>query len=679
MTGKDKQPAERTRVEAAEQSLREIKARLNRAEEIAHLGCWELNNLTGQLFWSDEVYRIFGLVPQELAATYGAFIDSVHPDDRALVHSAYTASIQEDKDGYEIEHRIVRKESGAIRFVREKCEHTRDAAGKIIGSVGMVQDITDYKNVNNSLEQRTLQVEQLAHEQQFILSIMPIGAAFLKDRKVLATNPAFDEIFGYENGTAIAAHMMELYPDSDTYERIGKDAYTEIGGGGTHMVDSLMKKRDGSLIWCSLVGRAVDAGKPDSGSIWMFKDISARKRAEEMLLESNRLLNEARVQAESASRAKSDFLARMSHELRTPMNAIIGFTQLLEDDRDNPLSEDQQDSLHEINKAGNHLLELINEVLELARIENGRPSLSLEPLEPWEICSECVSLLSPLARERSITVTVIPAAAGRVVADRTKLRQVLINLISNAIKFNHESGTVDVGFELRPERLLRIWVRDSGPGIDPDFMPRLFLPFERAAAVDGLVEGTGIGLALAKRLAEAMSGAVGVETTMGSGSLFWVDLPQAGQMEELEACPVAATVPLAVQSARERQVLYIEDNPANMRLVKKIITGLGGVSLLSAETAEAGLELVRTVTPHLILLDINLPGIDGFEALEHLRANPQTRDIPVVAVTASAMPDQVKRIMAAGFDGCLTKPINLQQFVSVISMQLEKAAPGEHP
>lgn len=677
MTSKGNQQAELARLEVAEQSLREIKARLNKTQEIAHLGCWELNNLTGQLFWSDEVYRIFGLVPQEFAATYDAFVDSVHPDDRVLVNSAYASSIKEDKDGYEIEHRIVRKKSGAIRYVREKCEHTRDSAGKIIGSVGMVQDITDYKNVNDSLEQRTLQVERLAHEQQFILSIMPIGAAFLKDRKVLAANPAFDEIFGYESGTAIGVNMMALYPDRDTYERIGKEAYTEISGGGTHMVDSLMRKRDGSLIWCSLIGRAVNVGNSDNGSIWMFKDITARKRAEEMLLESNRLLNEAREQAESASRAKSEFLSRMSHELRTPMNAIIGFAQLLEDDRDSPLSEDQQDSLHEISKAGNHLLELINEVLELTRVENGRQSLSIEPLEPWEVCSECVSLLNPLAQERGIAVTVIPATAGRVVADRTKLRQVLINLISNAIKFNHESGAVDVGFELRPESLLRIWVRDTGPGIAPGFMPRLFIPFERAAAVDGLIEGTGIGLVLAKRLVEAMGGTIGVETTVGIGSMFWVDLPHAAQMEAFEASPVAPTVPLSVQSARERQVLYIEDNPANMRLVKKIVSGLGGVRLFSAETAEAGLKLVRTVTPDLILLDINLPGMDGFEALERLRANPQTRAIPVVAVTASAMPDQVKRIMAAGFNECLTKPINLQRFVKVIGMQLEKAAPGE--
>jgi len=540
MTNTDKRPAEFASLAIAKQALHAIEARLNKTQEIAHLGSWELDTQTGQLIWSDEAYRIFGFIPQEFTPTYEAFLDSVHPEDRDLVDSAYLVSVQENKDNYEIEHRVVRKHTGDVRYVYEKCEHTRDAAGKIISSVGMVQDITDRKQVNDSFVQQTLQVALLTKEK-----------------------------------------------------------------------------------------------------------------------------------AESASRAKSEFLSRMSHELRTPMNAIIGFTQLLEDDRDNPLSEDQQDSLHEISKAGNHLLELINEVLDLSQVENGRLSLSLEPLEAGEICLECISLLRPLAQERRITVRVAPVA-GRLVADRTKLRQVLINLISNAIKYNHEGGTVDVGFELLPEKMLRIRVRDSGPGIDPDFMPRLFIPFERAAAVDGLVEGAGIGLVVAKRLVEAMSGAIGVDTTPGSGSLFWVDLPQAVEMEALEASLIAEAVPLSVSSARERQVLYIEDNPANMRLVKKIISGLGGVGLVGAKTAEAGLELVHNVIPHLILMDINLPGMDGFEALQRLRENPLTRDVPVVAVTASAMPDQVKRIRAAGFDDCLTKPINLQRFVAVVGALLEK-------
>lgn len=674
MSNKDKLPPEAD----LEKILRVMKARLNKTQEMAHLGSWELDNQTGRLIWSDEVYRIFGFSPQEFPVTYEAFIDAVHPGDRGLVNSAYSCSIQDDKDGYEIEHRLVRKNSGDVRYVYEKCEHTRDSSGKIIGSVGMVQDITDRKKANDLLVQRTQQVEQLAHEQQFILSTMPIGAVFLKDRKIQVANTSFDELFGYESGTAIGVDTLELYPDSKTYERVGKAAYADVLCGGIHTVDSLLKKRDGSLVWCNIVGRAVNAGKPEDGSIWMFKDITARKQSEEQLLESNRLVNEAREQAESANRAKSDFLSRMSHELRTPMNAIIGFTQLLEDDRGNPLSDDQKDSLSEISKAGNHLLELINEVLDLARIESGRLSLSLEPLEPGELCAECISLLKPLAEQHGITVALASGASALVMADRTRLRQVLLNLLSNGIKYNRDGGAVEVGCDLLPDDLLRIWVRDTGPGIEPEFMHSLFRPFERAAAVDGLIEGTGIGLVLAKRLTEAMGGTIGVETNLGSGTLFWVEFPQRGQAEETEDSPVAPAAALHVTSAGERRVLYIEDNPANMRLVKKILSGLGGVRLLGAESAEAGLELVRTDRPHLILMDINLPGMNGFEALGRLRGNPETRAIPVVALTASAMPHQVQRMKEAGFDDCLTKPINLQRFVAVVDMLLGKPAPGDN-
>lgn len=525
---------------STESALREIEARMDKIQEIAHLGVWELDHQTGQLVWSDEVYRIFGLIPQELTATYEVFLDLVHPDDRASVDSAHLASIQYNKDSYETEHRLIRKHSGEVRYVHEKCERVKDASGNIIRSLGMVQDITE------------------------------------------------------------------------------------------------------------------------------------RKQAEQMLLESNFQLKEARNLAESASRAKSEFLSRMSHELRTPMNAIIGFTQLLEDNPVHPLSEDQRDSLHEISTASTRLLGLINEVLDLARIESGRLVLSLEPLEPGELCRECLGQHQPLAQDRGITMAVNVPSGLRIHADRVRLRQVLLNLISNGIKYNREGGEVEVGCAVQADNLLRIWVRDTGPGIDQEFLPRMFQPFERAAGVEGLIEGTGIGLTLAKSLTEAMGGTIGFETDSSRGSTFWIELPQAGRMEDMEASSDAPTVPLPASVARERRVLYIEDNPANMRLVKKIMSGLGGVTLLMAESAEAGLELVKSCLPHLILMDINLPGMDGFQALDRLRRNPETRDIPVVAVTASAMSDQVKKVKNAGFDDCLTKPINLQRFVAVVNALLKK-------
>jgi len=671
MTSKDTRPSSAS----TEQALRAIEARLNKIQEIAHLGSWELDNHTGQLVWSDEVYRILGLIPQEITATYEAFLDSVHPEDRDSVNSAYLDSIQENKDSYEIEHRVVRKHTGELRYVHEKCEHVRDASGKIIRSQGMVQDITEHTLTNDSLKQRTLQVEKLANEQRFILSSMPIGVAFLKNRNIQVSNPAFDKMMGYIAGETLGMNSADLYPDSETYERVGNAAYEAIFNGGIHTVESMMKKKDGSLIWCNIVGQAVNAEKPEDGSIWMIQNITDRKLAEQMLLEYNRQLKEARKLAESASHAKSEFLARMSHELRTPMNAIIGFTQLLEDNPVHPLSEDQRDSLHEISTASGHLLELINEVLDLSRIESGRLLLSLEPLEPGDLCRECLSLLIPLAAKCGITMAVNVPPGFWIYADRLRLRQVLLNLISNGIKYNHTGGTVEVGCNVQSESSVRIWVRDTGPGIAPEFLPRLFQPFERAVAVDGLIEGTGIGLVLAKRLTEAMGGTIGFETSLGSGSLFWIELPQAESMEEMEETAASLGAPPPLPG--ERQVLYIEDNPANMRLVKKIISGLSGVTLLMAESAEAGLELVKACRPHLVLMDINLPGMDGFEALDRLRGNPETCNIPVVAVTASAMPDQVERIKKAGFDDCLTKPINLQRFVAVVDALLEKPVPED--
>ncbi|MCK9637991.1 MAG: ATP-binding protein [Methylobacter tundripaludum] len=376
-------------------------------------------------------------------------------------------------------------------------------------------------------------------------------------------------------------------------------------------------------------------------------------------------------EAESANNAKSEFLSRMSHELRTPLNAIMGFSQLLEINQGNPLTPEQTDYVQEILYAGQHLLELINEVLDLARIESGRIELSLEPVEMSQLVDECVALLQPLVAEHHIKLSLDIDSTAAVQADRFRLRQVLLNLLSNAIKYNHHAGSVHIVCQPAHEGMARIMVKDSGRGIPATALPRLFRAFERIESAYSGIEGTGIGLALSKRLVEAMQGVIGVESVVGEGSVFWVELPAA---EVVSDCPASvASGADAVQNSYTsvRTLLYVEDNPANLRLVREIIATRTGLKMLDAHTVELGLEIAGIQHPDLILLDINLPGMDGFEALRRLQNDPATSDIPVVAVSANAMERDIEKGMAAGFADYLTKPIQIPRFLELVDKLIE--------
>jgi PAS domain S-box-containing protein len=413
------------------------------------------------------------------------------------------------------------------------------------------------------------------------------------------------------------------------------------------------------------------------------RDISAMKNVETALRQLNDELEDrvarrtaefaaARDEAERANQAKSEFLSRMSHELRTPLNAIIGFAQLLEIPDDSPLSPQQADNVHEILHAGKHLLAQVNEVLDLARIESGHLELSLETVALAPLVADCVAQVQPLAAANAIAIEVGLAPDLAVRADHLRLRQVLLNLLSNAIKYNRHGGSVRIDATPAPARL-RLTVHDTGRGIPPEHLARLFRPFERLESSYEGTEGTGIGLALVKQLVEAMGGATGVASQPEVGSDFWFELPTA-QLPPARPAPqekvgAGDTVP-AARAATGKTVLYIEDNPSNLKLVRKLLDSRRHLAMHDAGSAERGLELARSTQPDLILLDINLPGMDGFAALRALRADPALRAVPVVAVTANAMKRDLERCLAAGFDDYLAKPFDVAAFLQTIDRHL---------
>jgi len=394
-----------------------------------------------------------------------------------------------------------------------------------------------------------------------------------------------------------------------------------------------------------------------------------RRRAEEDL-------RVAKEEAEKANNAKSDFLSSMSHELRTPLNSILGFSQLISTDPDLPLDEEQQDSIDQISRAGSHLLDLINEVLDLSKIETGAMTLSIEGIMIGTTFDDIVSLTETQAATRNIDVkTDYENVRYQVLrADHTRLRQVLLNLLSNAVKYNVEGGTIELGCTTTDEGLFRISVRDTGPGLTSEQIKDIFEPFNRLGAERTEIEGTGIGLTITKRLVEMMGGELTVDSEPGVGTTFRFNL-QRGEAptDAIEVVADQSREPLAVHhEGAPRKILYVEDNPSNLRLMERIIDRRPDLELLSAHSAEFGLELARTRAPDVILMDINLPGMDGFDALDLLRRDKRTNEIPVLAVTANATKRDIEHGEKAGFVAYITKPLNISDVLQAIDLTLSK-------
>jgi CheY-like chemotaxis protein len=368
----------------------------------------------------------------------------------------------------------------------------------------------------------------------------------------------------------------------------------------------------------------------------------------------------------------------MSHELRTPLNAILGFAQIMESGAPLP-TPSQKRSIDQILKAGWYLLELINEILDLALIESGRVTLSKEPVSLVEVMLESRAMIEPQAHKRGIGMKFPRFEIPRFInADRTRVKQVLINLLFNAIKYNKPEGAVAVECTLSPPDTIRISVRDTGTGLAPEQLAQLFQPFNRLGKEAGAEEGTGIGLVVTKRLVELMGGGIGVDSAVGVGSVFWIELslttaPRLAVPEAERAAPVRPQVP---DDTPLRTLLYVEDNPANLELVEQLIARRLDLRLLSAADGNLGIEFARAYQPEVILMDINLPGISGIEAMKILRADPSTAHIPIIALSANAVPHDIAKGLEAGFFNYLTKPIKVNQFMDALDVALKYSAAG---
>jgi len=497
--------------------------------------------------------------------------------------------------------------------------------------------------------------------------------------RISDVNPFLLEMLGFSHGEVVGKSIWEISPFKDIVSNKAK--FEQLQQQGYARYENLpLKTKDGRHIAVEFVSNvySVRGGKVIQCNI---RDITERRRFEQTLQQTNAELESAKLAAEKASLAKSDFLSSMSHELRSPLNAILGFAQLMGSDSPSPTAS-QTKSIAQILEAGWYLLKLINETLDLAGIESGQAALSKESVAVAEIMSECQAMTEPQAQQRGIRMT-FPRFDNPifVCADRTRLKQIVINLLSNAIKYNREQGTVVVDCTVSAPERIRISVKDTGAGLSPEMLAQLFTPFNRLGQEAGSVAGTGIGLVVSKRLAELMEGVLGVESTVGVGSVFWCDLnsaaapqlkDQSGEAEALVRPPVPVDVPL-------RTLLYVEDNPANMELVEQLIARRQDLRLVTAVNGTLGIELARATQPQVILLDINLPGISGFQALKILREDPVTAHIPVVALSANAMPRDIAKGLQAGFFSYLTKPIQINEFMDVLDTALEHAEKDRSP
>jgi PAS domain S-box-containing protein len=669
----------------AQQALDTVQTRYALAARVGRSAAWEIRPVERRIYFDANLPWLIGYGEQELSENLDDWFRLVPHADRQRVAEALQAVAEGRSDHYAVEH-TVRRKDGTIGWIFMQGERVSAPGETPMRMVGSSVDVTERKRADRALRLLQFAVDNTRDE---FVSLDNSG-------RVMGANKQLCASLGMTHEELLASHVWDFDPDFGLPQVA--ELRAKLMRDGWALFESRHRRKDGSIYPVEVSSNLIHFDGEDY-TIGFSRDITQRKQAEKQLVRENEELEQrvqqrtaellaAKTEAERANHAKSEFLSRMSHELRTPLNAILGFGQLIAlESRGSETRTAVQ--VREILHAGRHLLDLINEVLDLARVESGALTVSPEPVALQPMLLDCLALLRPQAMTQAVVLPAgVPACDDvQVRADRTRLKQVLLNLLSNAVKYNRRDGGVDIVCTVENgdgPRWLRIGVRDDGPGLTAEQRARLFTPFERLDADERRIEGTGIGLALSKRLVEMMCGEIGVDSVPGAGSTFWVRLPLSDPAPAPVPAP-ASTGATAAPSAAPRadadaavrhDVLCIEDNPANLRLVESVFAQRADVRLLTAIAPGLGLELARTRRPALVLLDINLPDMDGWAVMRCLREHEATRDIPVVAVTANATPADIERGKAAGFADYLTKPLDVNRLVAVVDAVLARRRAG---
>ncbi len=637
----------------AQIALEERQKELKQTQAMAKLGRWTVDLKTGELEISDEVYDIHGLDPGKDSFTMETGRKAVYPAD----FEKLTQMDQQlmDTGHCDLTHRIVCP-GGEVRHVYVLTWAKKSPEGDFVALDGFIQDVTHRVQLEANLSDS---------QKRLAFAIEGFGDAIwdwnLLDNSIEYTGLS-KNFLGYDDGELPSEiRVLSTLQHPDDREALSL-VHNRCLRGETESYQQEMRMRckDGSYKWLMCRATAVERDEKGAATrmIGIHSDITDRKAREDAL-------TLARDEAERANLAKSEFLSHMSHELRTPMNAILGFGQLLK--QDDSLSAENDDHVSEVLNAGNHLLDLINEVLDLSKIEAGKLTLSVEPVQVKSILQEITTLLEPLAADRNVRLEISLVESISVMADKTRLKQVMINLLSNAIKYNRFGGRVLVSAQREGPGRARISVEDTGVGIDECALEAIFDPFNRLGAESSEIEGTGIGLTLTKALVEMMGGAISVDSAPEQGSRFWVDLPLAKRYVINEhSAARSERVPATEQALKSKTVLYIDDNPVNLKLVRHILGTLPNIRVVEAGSGELGISMAQTLLPDMVLVDINMPGIDGYQVLKILRESPEFVDKPIIAVTANAMASDIAKGRAAGFSDYLSKPFDIATFKSMV-------------